>query len=182
MSAAAAKLSTLPAELSPIDVTFEQAMQLLAQPKNRAAAAAAPKEPLKVFDPSPVTEQPVKLLEGRYGPYVTDGVTNASVPRGTALESIDFQQALHLLAERAARDGGAPKKSRVARRKRPRENGQPRKRNKIVTGTNHVRPAIARQYVTFWLPFVLNGNCRRCGVCAALRDTDLPLIDVQAVG
>ena len=57
---------------------------LLAQPKARRGAARS-KEPVKVFDASPVTGQPVRLMQGRYGPYVTDGVTNASLPRGTTL-------------------------------------------------------------------------------------------------
>ena len=55
-----------------------------------------------MFDASPVTSQPVRLLQGRYGPYVTDGVTNASLPRGTTLEEVTFEYALNLLKERAA--------------------------------------------------------------------------------
>jgi DNA topoisomerase-1 len=90
--------------LSPLDVTLEQALQLLAQPKTgRRGAATRSKEPLKVFDPSPVTEKPVQLLAGRYGPYVTDGVTNASLARGESPEEVTFDRALALLAERAAR-------------------------------------------------------------------------------
>ena len=83
---------SLPAEISPLDVTLEKALELLAQPKRHGRGRAAPKEPLKVFDPSPVTEEPIKLLDGRYGPYVTDGATNASLPRGTTVEELDFDQ------------------------------------------------------------------------------------------
>jgi DNA topoisomerase-1 len=50
-----------------------------------------------------VTGEPVQLLDGRYGPYVTDGKTNASLPRGIAPEDVTFERALDLLAERAAR-------------------------------------------------------------------------------
>jgi DNA topoisomerase-1 len=98
---------SLPEDISPIDVTLEKALELLAQPKTRGRGA--PKEPLRKFDVSPVTEQEVTLLEGRYGPYVTDGESNASIPKGTEVEDVTFEQALDLLAERAAR---APKKKK----------------------------------------------------------------------
>ncbi len=61
-----------------------------------------------MFDASPVTNEKVQLLDGRYGPYVTDGETNASLPKGTAVEELTFQEALDLLAARAA--AGPPKK------------------------------------------------------------------------
>jgi DNA topoisomerase I len=104
---------SLPDGLSPLDVTLPQAVDLLAQPKTRRGGGAARREPVKVFDPSPVTGQPVRLLQGRYGPYVTDGVTNASLPRGTTVEEVLFEYALNLLAERAA---AGPPKSRGRRK------------------------------------------------------------------
>ncbi|MDA1052485.1 MAG: type I DNA topoisomerase [Planctomycetota bacterium] len=106
---------SLPADISPIDVTFEKAIELLAQPKTRGRGGAATREPLKVFEASPVTEQPIKLLEGRFGPYVTDGETNASLPRGTSPEEFTFDQAVMLLAERAARGGTKKKKKRTTK-------------------------------------------------------------------
>ncbi|MBN2216929.1 MAG: type I DNA topoisomerase [Pirellulales bacterium] len=109
---------SLPAGLSPLDVTFEQAVELLSQPKARRGARRK-SEPLKVFEVSPVTAQPVQLLEGRYGPYVTDGTTNASLPRTMAVEELTFERALDLLAERAARGPArktkAPKKKAAAK-------------------------------------------------------------------
>jgi DNA topoisomerase-1 len=93
---------SLPDDLSPLDVNLAQAVKLLAQPKGRRGAGRV-KEPIKVFEASPVTGQPVKLLDGRYGPYVTDGTTNASLPRGLSPEQITFERALDMLAERAAR-------------------------------------------------------------------------------
>jgi DNA topoisomerase-1 len=93
---------SLPAGLSPLDVTFEQALELLAQPKaGPRGRGAAKREPLKVFEASPVTMNPVQLLSGRYGPYVTDGATNASLPRGTAPEEVTLEYALNLLKARA---------------------------------------------------------------------------------
>ena len=106
---------SLPADVSPLDVTLEQALALLAQPKTHGRGrAAAKREPLKVFDASPITGEKVQLLDGRYGPYVTDGTTNASLPKGTAAEALTFAEALDLLAGRAAL--GPPKK-KAARRK-----------------------------------------------------------------
>jgi DNA topoisomerase-1 len=78
----------------------------LSQPK-AARGGAARKEVLKVFGPSPVTEKPVQLLGGRYGPYVTDGVTNASLPRGTTVEEVTLEYALNLLKARAERGPSA---------------------------------------------------------------------------
>ena len=75
---------SLPDGTSPLEVTLEQAIDLLKQPKTRGRGSATPREPLKEFEESPVTGEPVKLLAGRYGPYVTDGQTNASLPKGTA--------------------------------------------------------------------------------------------------
>jgi DNA topoisomerase-1 len=100
---------SLPAEISPLDVTLEQALHLLAQPKQRGRGGpSAKREPLKVFEASPITGEKVQLLDGRYGPYVTDGTTNASLPKGTPVEELTFNEALDLLAVRAA--AGPPKK------------------------------------------------------------------------
>jgi DNA topoisomerase-1 len=105
----------LPADISPLNVSLEQALQLLAQPKTHGRGrAAAKREPLKIFDASPVTGQKVQLLDGRYGPYVTDGETNASLPKGAEPEELSFQEALDLLAARAA---AGPPKRKSAKRK-----------------------------------------------------------------
>jgi DNA topoisomerase-1 len=100
---------SLPGDIAPTDVTLQQALELLAQPKTRGRGRAAPREPLKTFDNSPVTGQPVKLLSGRYGNYVTDGTTNATLPKDYTPESLTFEQALDLLAERAARGPATPR-------------------------------------------------------------------------
>jgi DNA topoisomerase-1 len=92
---------SLSAGVSPLTVTLEEALELLARPK-AGRGPGRRREPIRVFDASPVTEQPVQLLAGRYGPYVTDGTTNASLPRGTQPEQTTFEQALQLLAARAA--------------------------------------------------------------------------------
>ncbi|MCS7303609.1 MAG: type I DNA topoisomerase [Thermoguttaceae bacterium] len=103
---------SLPEHLSPLQITLQEALELLAQPKSSRRQTPLSKEPLKVFDVSPVTGQPVVLMVGRYGPYVTDGQTNASLPRDMSPEELTFQQALELLAHRAAQ----PKRRRFARK------------------------------------------------------------------
>jgi DNA topoisomerase-1 len=112
---------SLPADVSPLTVTLEQALDLLSRPKpGRGAASRAP---LKVFDVSPVTQKPVELREGRFGPYVTDGQTNASLPKDSKAEEVTLPMALELLkarAEKLAADGGAPRRA-AARRNAPRK-------------------------------------------------------------
>ncbi len=108
---------SLPAGVSPLEVTLQEALELLKQPKAMRRGFGAKKEPLKVFDPSPVTKQPIQLLDGRYGLYVTDGVTNASLPKNTTPEEVTIEFALRILAERAA---AGPSKKKPARRSAPR--------------------------------------------------------------
>jgi len=125
---------SLPKDVSPLDVTLDQAVELLAQPKTRGRGrAAAPREPLKTFENSPVTAQPVKLLAGRYGNYVTDGTTNATLPKDVTPEELNFQQALDLLAERAARGPAKPRGRRGARAAKP-ETSKPKKAAKKPSG------------------------------------------------
>ena len=94
-------------------VTLEEALALLAQPKQRGRRAAA--EPLRELGKDPVTGKDVLVKAGRFGPYVTDGETNASLRKGDEVESIAIERASELLADRRAR-GPAPK--RGGRRKK----------------------------------------------------------------
>ena len=106
---------SLPTDISPLEVTYEKAVQLLAEPKRRGRTTQ--KDPLKVFEkPSPVTEKPVQILDGRFGPYITDGSTNISVRKGMVVEEITYDEALQLLAEKAAQ-GPPPKKKKAAKKK-----------------------------------------------------------------
>ena len=82
-------------------VTLADAEALFAQPKQRRGRVAKP--PLADLGVHPESGSAVRVLDGRYGPYVTDGTTNASVPRGTDPESITLEQGIELLRERAAR-------------------------------------------------------------------------------
>lgn len=90
-------------------VTLEQALAIFAQPKQRGRRAAA--APLKELGADPVTEGQVTVREGRFGPYVTDGETNASLRKGDDVESITLERAAELLADRRARGPVAKKKT-----------------------------------------------------------------------
>src|SRR5690606_36443346 len=69
---------------------------------------------LKEFDADPVSGKPVKMRDGRFGPYVTDGETNATIPRGDSVEDITFERAVELLAIKRAK--GPAKKKAPARK------------------------------------------------------------------
>jgi DNA topoisomerase-1 len=91
-------------------ITLEEALALLAQPKQRRGRGQA-KPPLRELGADPVSGKPVVLKEGRFGPYVTDGETNASLRRGDDLESVTIERAAELLADRRSK-GPAPKRKR----------------------------------------------------------------------
>ncbi|MFW3170167.1 type I DNA topoisomerase [Geodermatophilus sp. CPCC 206100] len=82
-------------------VTLDEALAIFAQPKQRGRRAAA--APLKELGADPVTEGAVTVREGRFGPYVTDGETNASLRKGDDVESITLERAAELLADRRSR-------------------------------------------------------------------------------
>ena len=99
-------------------LTLDEAKELLAQPKQRGRAArgaAAP--PLRELGDDTATGKPIVLREGRFGPYVTDGETNASLRKGDAAETVTLQRAIELLAERRA--AGPPAKRRAATARKP---------------------------------------------------------------
>ncbi|MCI0571111.1 MAG: type I DNA topoisomerase [Myxococcaceae bacterium] len=94
-------------------VTLEQARALFAQPKQRRGRGqAAP--PLKELGADAVSGKPMVVREGRFGPYVTDGETNASLRKGDRVEELTQERASELLAERRTR-APEPKKKRAAR-------------------------------------------------------------------
>ncbi|RCG25911.1 type I DNA topoisomerase [Sphaerisporangium album] len=93
-------------------VTIEQARELFAQPKQRGRGRAAAAPPLRELGNDPVSGKPVVVKEGRFGPYVTDGETNASLRKEDSVEQITIERAAELLAERRAR-GPAPKRPRA---------------------------------------------------------------------
>ncbi len=87
-------------------LTIEEALALLAQPKERGRrrAAGAAAGPLKELGDDPVSKKKIVLKEGRFGNYVTDGDTNATLRKGDSPESITPERAQELLAERRERE------------------------------------------------------------------------------
>jgi DNA topoisomerase I len=98
-------------------VTMEQAKGIFAQPKQRRGRGAA-KPPLAELGAHPESGAPIRVLDGRFGPYITDGTVNASVPRGTDPETVSLEQAVELLRERAAR---APAKKQAPAKRAPKK-------------------------------------------------------------
>ena len=84
-----------------LTISLEQCLELLAQPKKFGRRATKP--PLKELGLDPVSEKPILLKEGQWGPYVTDGKTNASLQLGDSVEEITDERAVELLAERRAK-------------------------------------------------------------------------------
>ncbi|MFZ9697085.1 MAG: type I DNA topoisomerase [Ilumatobacteraceae bacterium] len=104
---------TISSEEHLLNITLEEALALLAQPRTFGRGRAAPKPPLKEFGNDPVSGKPVVAKEGRFGDYVTDGETNAGLKRGDILADMTPERAFELLQlrrEYVAENGGAPKK------------------------------------------------------------------------
>jgi DNA topoisomerase-1 len=99
---------SLESEQQLLTITAEEALAVLAQPKQRRGRGQ-PKPPLRELGPDPVSGKPVVLKEGRFGPYVTDGETNASLRRGDDPETVTIERAAELLADRRSK-GPAPKR------------------------------------------------------------------------
>ncbi|WP_309338175.1 type I DNA topoisomerase [Actinomyces oris] len=93
-------------------VTLEQALEIFAQPKRRRGQAAA-RGPLRELGQDPATEKPVVIKDGRFGPYITDGQTNVTVPRSEDPATISVERAFELLADKRAK---GPAKKRTTRK------------------------------------------------------------------
>jgi DNA topoisomerase I len=107
---------SLDSEEKLLTVGLDEALTVLAEPKKFGRRAAAPAPPLKELGNDPVSEKPVVVKDGRFGPYVTDGETNASLRKGDTIEGITIERAAELLQIR--RDAGPAKKARKAATKK----------------------------------------------------------------
>jgi DNA topoisomerase-1 len=83
-------------------VTLDQAKALLAEPKPRGRGRAAATPPLRELGNDPATGKPMVIRDGRFGPYVTDGETNASLRKGDDVATITPERGAELLADRRA--------------------------------------------------------------------------------
>ena len=107
---------SLETEESIFEVTLDQALALFAQPKQRRGRGQAA-APLAQFGEDPANGRPVVMKEGRFGPYVTDGETNASLRRGDEPATFTAERAFELLAEKRLK-GPAPKRAPAKKAKK----------------------------------------------------------------
>ena len=98
-------------------VTLEQALEIYARPKYGAGRVSSA---LKEFEADPVSGKPIRVRDGRFGAYVTDGETNVTIPRGQTPDDVTFEIAVQMLADKRAK-GPAPKRGakKTAAKKAP---------------------------------------------------------------
>ena len=94
------------------DITLDEALEIYSKPKQRRGQTAA--APLKELGEDPESKKPVVVKDGRFGPYVTDGTTNATLRKDDSVEGITATRAFELLAEKRAK---GPAKKRTTTRK-----------------------------------------------------------------
>ena len=83
-------------------LTLAEAKELFAQPKTRGRGAGTSAVPLRELGADPATGKPMMVRDGRFGPYVTDGETNASLRKGDDVATVTIERAAELLADRRA--------------------------------------------------------------------------------
>jgi DNA topoisomerase-1 len=136
---------SLPSEDDIFGIDLDGALELFAQPKygNRRASSA-----LKEFEADPVSGKPIKVKDGRFGPYVTDGETNATIPRGETVEEVDFDRAVQLLADKRAKAPAkkAPAKKAPAKKPAAKKPAAATKKPAVAKKTTTARkPAAAKK-------------------------------------
>ncbi|QPG44274.1 type I DNA topoisomerase [Rhodococcus sp. M8] len=99
-------------------VTLEEALKIYSEPKRRGRQAAAT-PPLRELGTDPVSGSPMVIKDGRFGPYVTDGETNASLRKGDEVDTITDERASELLADRRARGPAKKTAKKTAAKKAP---------------------------------------------------------------
>ena len=95
-------------------VTLDEARRIYAEPKRRGRAAAQP--PLKALGDNDISGKPMTVKDGRFGPYVTDGTTNASLRRGDDPEQLTDARANELLSERRAKEASGETKKKSTKK------------------------------------------------------------------
>jgi DNA topoisomerase-1 len=101
---------SLESEEQLLTISLEDALALLAQPKQRGRREAAP--PLRELGDDPVSGKPLVVKNGRFGPYVTDGETNASLRADDQVETLTHERAVELMAARRERGPAKPRRKR----------------------------------------------------------------------
>ena len=89
-------------------------------------------EPLKILGKHPRTEEEIKLMDGRYGPYVTDGNTNASLPKTVDKDELTLEEAAQLIDDRAAKGPAKKKRKKAAPKKKAATKKKPAAKKKAT--------------------------------------------------
>ena len=124
--------SGLYANLSSVDEVFEvglnRAVALLAEKRAGGKGARGEATALADLGAHPADGAPVRVLSGRYGPYIKHGAVNANVPKGTEPTAVTLEEAVKLLAERAAKGGGKkkPARAKAAPKSKPKAEAKPK--------------------------------------------------------
>ncbi|HEY1145343.1 MAG TPA: type I DNA topoisomerase [Allosphingosinicella sp.] len=108
------KYARLASTAEVFETGMNTAVAKLADAANARGQARGSREPLKVLGAHPRTEAEIKLMEGRYGPYVTDGTTNATLPKTIAPDQLTLEEAAQLIDERTAKGPAAKKGKKKA--------------------------------------------------------------------
>jgi DNA topoisomerase-1 len=114
----------LPTEEDVFTIGVNHAVTLLAEKKANPKRRFGEAQALKELGEHPESKAKVKVMNGRYGPYITDGETNANVPKGTDPQTVTMEQAVELLRARAEQGGGKKKKKKPAKAKTAKANGE----------------------------------------------------------
>lgn len=110
-----------------LDLTLERALELIAQRKG-------PKPPLRTIGEHPDDSKPVEIFEGKYGPYVKHGKTNATIPDSLEHETLTMEQAIELIVAKLAKSGKSPKK-KAAKKKSAKKKAAKKKSAKKKSAT-----------------------------------------------
>ncbi len=99
-------------------MTLDQALEIYAQPKYGAGRRAS--SALAEFEADPVSGKPIRIRDGRFGAYVTDGETNVTISRGgQTVEDITFEVAVQMLADKRAKGPATKRGAKKAPAKKP---------------------------------------------------------------
>ncbi|MFH9553235.1 type I DNA topoisomerase [Streptomyces sp. NPDC017435] len=130
-------------------ITLEEALEIYSQPKQRGRAAAKP--PLKELGADPVSGKPVVVKDGRFGPYVTDGETNATLRSGDSVEEITPERGFELLAEKRAKAPAkktakkAPAKKATAKKAAPAKKTAAKKTTATAKKTTTAKKTVTKK-------------------------------------
>ncbi|MFJ6085890.1 type I DNA topoisomerase [Streptomyces sp. NPDC092369] len=137
---------SLTAEDQLFTITLEEAQAIYAQPKQRGRAAAKP--PLKELGVDPVSEKPVVVKDGRFGAYVTDGETNATLRSGDSVEEITPERGYELLAEKRAKSPAKKTAKKAPAKKAPAKKATAAKKTAAKKTTTAAKKTTAKKAAT----------------------------------